>query len=741
MIDPQTIARHGLSPDEYARIERELGRAPNLLELGIFSVMWSEHCSYKSSRKLLRTLPTTGPRVLEGPGENAGVVDLGGGLAAAFKMESHNHPSYIEPTQGAATGVGGILRDVFTMGARPIASLNLLRFGAPSHPKTRFLVHGVVHGIGGYGNSIGVPTVGGEIAFDPSFDGNCLVNAFTVGILPKDRIFKGRAAGPGNPVLYVGARTGRDGIHGATMASAEFDETTEEKRPTVQVGDPFTEKLLLEACLELMKGDAIVGIQDMGAAGLTSSSVEMAGRGGAGLRLHLDRVPVREEGMTPYEIMLSESQERMLLVAERGRERDVERIFQKWDLEAAVVGEVTETGALELVFHGETVGVLPIGPLTEGAPLYDRPRRPPADLEERQRFDPTSLPALDPKVALLRLLRLPTIASKEWVYRQYDHEVRLGAVVRPGGDAALVRVEGGRLGLGLTAHSNSRFCELDPFEGARHAVAECCRNLAAVGAEPLGLTDCLNFGNPEKPEIMWQLERAILGLGDACRALEVPIVSGNVSLYNETDGKAIQPTPAVAVVGLVQDCERTARSWFSREGDVVALLGLPWGQAPALGGSQRQALAGLLRGRPPELDLARERAVQRAAIALIRAGLLRSAHDCSEGGLGVALAECCIMGPEGERHGAELALAPPGRADLSLFSEEPSRLVVSFDPARRAEIQAIAAAHAAPLCELGQVGGDELVVQDVLRVPVAELSHAWRSGLLDVVGQAAGAKA
>ncbi len=769
-MDAATVARHGLSQDEYALVLKALGREPNLVELGVFSVMWSEHCSYKSSRRLLRGLPTTGPRVLQGPGENAGVVDLGDGLAVAFKMESHNHPSYIEPYQGAATGVGGILRDVFTMGARPIASLNLLRFGDPSHPRTAYLLSGVVAGIGGYGNAIGVPTVGGEIAFDHSFDGNCLVNAFTAGVLPSDRIFRGSAAGVGNPVLYVGARTGRDGIHGATMASAEFGggkarrrvsgapaagagergasedasasesphgppDGTEEKRPTVQVGDPFTEKLLLEACLELMKSDAVVGIQDMGAAGLTSSSVEMAGRAGNGLRLQLDRVPMRESGMTPYDVLLSESQERMLIVAARGRENDVLEIFRKWDLEAAVVGEVTDSGRLVATWHDEVAADIPIAPLTDGAPSYDRPRARPADLEQRWQLDTGTLPARPVAERLPELLRRPTIASKEWVYRQYDHQVRLGGVVLPGGDAAVVRIEGGTKGLGLSADCNSRFCQLDPYEGARLAVAECCRNLAAVGAEPVGLTDCLNFGNPEKPEIMWQLAEAIRGLGDACRALELPVVSGNVSLYNETDGKAIQPTPAVAVVGLVEDCRHTARAWFQEAGDRVALLGEAWQGAPELGGSELLAAEGKLAGRPPRLDLEREKAVQRACRQMIRAGLLRSAHDCSEGGLAVALAECCIMGPEDRRLGASLKLPLPGsRPDLALFSEEPSRIVVSYPPAREAEVQAAAKAAGAPLLVLGSVGGDELAIEGACRVPVAALSEAWRGGLPDVLG-------
>jgi phosphoribosylformylglycinamidine synthase len=720
----QVLAQHGLSPQEYSNILEALGRAPNLVELGIFSAMWSEHCSYKSSRLHLRTLPTSGPRVLQGPGENAGVVDIGGGQAVAFKMESHNHPSFIEPTQGAATGVGGILRDVFTMGARPIASLNLLRFGEPSHPKTAFLVGGVVAGIGGYGNSIGVPTVGGEVAFDASFNGNCLVNAFTLGLLPSDRIFRGSATGVGNPVFYVGARTGRDGIHGATMASAEFDETTEEKRPTVQVGDPFTEKLLLEACLELMAGDALVGIQDMGAAGLTSSSVEMAGRAGNGLRLDLERVPVREENMTPYEIMLSESQERMLLVCKLGREEDVRRVFQKWDLEVSAVGEVTATGKLELFFRGDRVAELPVAPLTDGAPCYDRPSAKPADFEARWRLDRESIARVDFAGTLLKLLARPSLASKEWVYRQYDQQVGAGTIVLPGGDAAVVRVGEGPKGLALSAGCNSRFCYLDPFEGARLAVAEVCRNLAVVGAEPIGLTDCLNFGNPEKPEVMWQLVEAIRGLGDACRALEVPIVSGNVSLYNETDGRSIQPTPAVAAVGLLEDVSAFARSWFAVSDDRIALLGNVTGE---LGGSELLASMGQTAGRPPKLDMKAERAVQAACRGLIQKRLVRSAHDCSEGGLALALAESCMMGPH--RLGARVSLpAATDRPDLDAFSEEPSRIVLSFDPAKENEVKAIARAQGAPLTILGEVGGDSLELEGLGKVPVEDLSKAYREG-------------
>ncbi|HVI94665.1 MAG TPA: phosphoribosylformylglycinamidine synthase subunit PurL, partial [Anaeromyxobacter sp.] len=556
-ITPEVVAQHGLTPEEYEQVKRHLGREPSLTELGVFSVMWSEHCSYKSSRVHLKSFPTTGPRVIQGPGENAGVVDLGDGLAAAFKMESHNHPSYIEPYQGAATGVGGILRDVFTMGARPIASMNSLRFGDASHPKTAYLLEGVVAGIGGYGNCIGVPTVGGEVMFHPSYNGNCLVNAFTLGILPADKIFLGTAAGVGNPVMYIGAKTGRDGIHGATMASAEFDASTEEKRPTVQVGDPFMEKLLLEACLELFQTDAVVGIQDMGAAGFTSSSVEMAGRAGNGLDLFLDQVPLREEGMTPYEILLSESQERMLLVAAEGKEDVVRRICTKWDLDVAIVGRVTDSGRWRAHWHGKVVADIPVDPLTEGAPKYQRPMTPHPALPALHAFDPSALP--EPKdlgAVLLRLLARPTIASKEWVYRQYDHMVRLVGAVRPGGDAAVVRLAVGnevhaRKGLALSVGANGRWCFLDPHLGAMHAVAECARNIACVGGEPIAITDCLNFGNPEKPEIMWQFAECVRGIGDACRALGTPVVSGNVSLYNETEGQGILPTPTIGMVGLV----------------------------------------------------------------------------------------------------------------------------------------------------------------------------------------------
>ncbi len=731
MIHSEEVIRaHGLRMDEYRRICDRLGRDPSLLELGIFSVMWSEHCSYKSSRRYLKQFPTAGPRVLVGPGENAGVVDIGDGLAVAFKMESHNHPSYIEPYQGAATGVGGILRDVFTMGARPIALLNSLRFGEKAHTKTRYLLEGVVAGIAGYGNCVGVPTVGGEIAFDESYGGNCLVNVFTAGVLPADKIFRGTASGVGNPVIYVGSKTGRDGIHGATMASAEFDALTEQKRPTVQVGDPFTEKRLLEACLEVFKTDALIGIQDMGAAGLTSSSVEMAGRAGSGIEIDVARVPRREKGMTPYECMLSESQERMLIVAKRGREHEVIEIFRKWDLDAEVIGKVTSTGKIVVLESDRVAAELPIEPLTAEAPVYDRPVARPEWLDALQSFDPLSVAAPgDLGDALLKLLAQPTIASKEWVFEQYDHSVRLGGVLLPGrGDAAVVRVEGSKRALALSVDCNSRFVFLDPFEGARLAVAECTRNVSCVGGEPLGLTDCLNFGNPERPEIMWQFAEATRGLASACRELEVPVVSGNVSFYNETDGRGILPTPTVAVVGLVGDASRHCGSAFSQIGDCIALLGETRGE---LGGSEYiKAFAGKIAGSPPRLSSRVELALQRALRRLIGAGLLSSAHDCSEGGLGVALAESCIVGTIGAR-----VTLDPGRVvpHAFLFGEDASRAVISFSPAASAKVAEVCRELGVPCALIGDVGGDELVIEGYLAQSVAALARAWRSGIPELI--------
>jgi phosphoribosylformylglycinamidine synthase len=737
-VDEAVAREHGLSADEYARIQQILGRVPTWTELGIFSVMWSEHCSYKSSRVHLRGLPTSGPRVIQGPGENAGVVDIGDGQAVVFKMESHNHPSFIEPYQGAATGVGGILRDVFTMGARPIACLDALRFGRPAHEKTQHLVEGVVAGIAGYGNAFGVPTIGGEVFFDESYDGNILVNAMAVGLARTDRIFKGTASGVGNPVLYFGSKTGRDGIHGATMASAEFDEASESKRPTVQVGDPFTEKLLLEACLELMATDLLVGIQDMGAAGLTSSSVEMAARAGNGIELDLDRVPRRERGMTPYELMLSESQERMLAVVARGREAEALAIFDKWDLDAAVVGHVTDTGRIRVLAEGKVVAEIPVAPLAEGL-RYERPFARPASLDDLQRLDAAALPApADLGAALLRLLGAPNIASKQWVYRQYDHMVRLGTVVRPGdGDAAVVRILDGAAdpehakGLALTTDCNPRFCALDPYEGARLAVAESYRNLSTVGAEPLAVTDCLNFGNPERPDVMWQLVEAIRGLGDACRALETPVVSGNVSLYNDTDGKSIKPTPAVGMVGLIADASRAVAAHFvevAGDGDAIGLLGV---NTDEIGGSEYLAWEhGRVAGRPPRLDLAREAAVGRACRAMVAAGWLRSAHDCAEGGLAIAIAESCISGPRAV--GATVELQDRIRPDWLLFGEAPSRIVISFAVEHEAEVRQIAAAHDAPFAVIGRTqGSDSLVIQAGgarLETSTSSLKLAWQGG-------------
>jgi phosphoribosylformylglycinamidine synthase len=733
VINESLAKEHGLTVEEFGRVKSILGREPTYTELGIFSVMWSEHCSYKSSRIHLRGLPTSGPRVIQGPGENAGVVDIGDGQAVVFKMESHNHPSFIEPYQGAATGVGGILRDVFTMGARPIACLDSLRFGRPEAPRMRSLVEGVVAGIAGYGNAFGVPTVGGEVFFDESYDGNILVNAMAVGLARTDRIFKGTASGIGNPVLYFGAKTGRDGIHGATMASAEFDDASESKRPTVQVGDPFTEKLLLEACLELMSSDCLVGIQDMGAAGLTSSSVEMAARAGNGIELDLDRVPRRETGMTGYELMLSESQERMLAVVKHGMEKQALAIFDKWDLDAAVVGKVTDTGRIRVLDEGRVVADIPIDPLAEGL-KYERPFARPASQDELQK-----LPAVDaPKdlgATLIDLLRSPNIASKEWVYRQYDHMVRIGTVVRPGSDAAVIRILDGAKdpahakGIALTTDCNARFCALDPYEGARLAIAEAYRNICATGAEPLAVTDCLNFGNPERPDVMWQLVEAIRGLGDACRALATPVVSGNVSLYNETEGRGVKPTPSIGMVGLMPDASQAVQQSFTEEPSAIALLGL---NTDEIGGSEYlRRVHGKLAGKPPTWHPEREAAVGKACVAMVRAGLLRSAHDCAEGGLAVALAESCVSGARPV--GATITLGDAIRADRLLFGEAPSRIVVSYAPEREAELRAIAEREGAPFAPLGTTGGHRLAIKGHLDVAVADLADAWKNGFRSLV--------
>jgi len=721
------VASHGLTPEEYQKILKILGREPTYTELGVFSVMWSEHCSYKSSRHYLKLLPTEGPRVLQGPGENAGVVDIGAGLAVAFKMESHNHPSFIEPYQGAATGVGGILRDIFTMGARPIASLNSLRFGSIDHPRTPYLLSGVVAGIGGYGNCVGVPTVGGEVYFDECYNGNILVNAFTLGIMKKKRIFTGIAKGVGNPVIYVGSKTGRDGIHGATMASESFSEEKEQRRPTVQVGDPFTEKLLLEACLELMEKDCIVGIQDMGAAGLTSSSSEMAGRGGSGIELDLSRVPLRESGMTPYEILLSESQERMLLVARKGTEDEVKRIFDKWDLDAVVIGQVTEDHQFRAHFNGAEIVRVPITALTKEAPVYQRPATRPSNIDEFQQLDLSAVQEPEDLAATLKLLLgSPNIALKEWVYRQYDHFVRSNTVIAPGADAAVIRVKGTQKGLALTVDGNSRYCFLDPYVGGVLTVAEAARNLACVGARPLGLTDCLNFGSPENPEVMWQFAEVIRGMRDACMALKVPVVSGNVSFYNETDSKPIYPTPTVGMVGLLAKLKRVVTPWFKFPGNIVVLLGRT---REELGGSEYLKLIhGLVKGTPPWIDLKLEQAVQNCCLEAIDRGILRSAHDISDGGLAVSLAECCIGGPD-RPLGVRIETHEMIRGDALLFSESPSRIVVSLEEKNLAQLQELAAELRVPMHVIGTVGGARFVIQPLLQLPVEELRSIWAHGL------------
>ena len=665
--------------------------------------------------------------MLQGPGENAGIVDIGDGLAVAFKMESHNHPSFIEPYQGAATGVGGILRDIFTMGARPVASLNSLRFGAPENPKTKFLLEGVVSGIAGYGNCIGVPTVGGEVYFNSSYNGNCLVNVMTAGVVKKDRIFRGKAAGLGNPVIYAGSKTGRDGIHGATMASDVFGEGGEERRPTVQVGDPFAEKLLLEACLELFKTDFVVGIQDMGAAGLTSSSVEMASRGNVGIELDMDSVPRREEGMTPYELMLSESQERMLMVVRAGTEDAVMEIYRKWDLDAEVIGRVTEGNSVRLIENGQVVADIPVALLTDDAPVYDRPSRRPESQDELNSLDTSKLPEPeDYNGVLIKLMSSMNLASREWIYRQYDHMVRTDTVVCPGSDAAVVRIKGTKKALALTADCNSRYCYLDPRTGGKIAVAEAARNLVVSGARPMALTDCLNFGNPERPEVMWQLIEAIEGIKEACAALGVPVVSGNVSLYNETSGTAVYPTPTIGMVGLIEDLSNHTRQWFLEEGDLIALLGEG---APSLGGSEYLSLVhNMEKGLPPAIDLTTEKAVQEACLKAVRAGIILSAHDISEGGLAVALAEAC-MNPDGPV-GAVIEIDPKSlRPDDLLFGEAQSRIVVSLKTCDLEALKAVAKEAGAPVAVIGRVGGDTLKINSLIALPVDRITGEWKKAL------------
>jgi len=741
MITSEVIAAHNLTQQEFERIKELLGREPSFAELGIFSVMWSEHCSYKSSRVHLKRLPTTGSRVIVPPGENAGVVDLGDGWCAAFKIESHNHPSFIEPFQGAATGVGGILRDIFTMGARPVASMNSLRFGSLDHPqhgrRNRSLLAGVVAGIAHYGNAFGVATVGGEVAFDDAYALNPLVNAFALGLVRHDQIFFGKATGIGNPVLYVGAKTGRDGIHGATMASAEFDEEALEKRPTVQVGDPFLEKLLLEACLEAMRSGAVAGIQDMGAAGLTSSSCEMAARAGTGIELDLSLVPQREQNMTAYEMLLSESQERMLIVAHSGREREVVDIFRKWDLDAVVIGRVRDSRRMQVFHDGEIVADIPVAALTDEAPRYERPMSPPSKIEAQSPQTQAQSTKHKDHTNLLMLLSSGNIASKHWVYRQYDHMVRTNTAILPGADAAVVRIKETRRALAMTLDGNGRYCAVNPREGAKLIVAEAARNVVCVGARPIAITNCLNFASPERPEVMWSFSEVIDGMAEACRALETPVVSGNVSFYNETEGRGILPTPVIGMVGLIEDVRRVVSPGFKKEGDVIALLGTTQDDlsiseyaASVAGIATSEIIAS---GEVPKLDLTRELAVQKTCLAAAEAGLLLAAHDCSDGGFAVALAEMCFSSLGRDAIGAEVDLTGTLDPTSLLFSESPSRIILSFAPAEAAAIEEIARSNNAPFAALGRVGGTRLTIsvngQEAVDAEISDVESAWRSAL------------
>jgi phosphoribosylformylglycinamidine synthase II len=757
---PQGLrARYNLSEEEYRRIVQLIGRRPNEVELNVFSVMWSEHCSYKSSRVHLKKFPTSGDRVLQGPGENAGVVDIGDGWAVAFKIESHNHPSFIEPYQGAATGVGGILRDIFTMGARPIALMDSLRVGPLDDPANRRLLDGVVRGIAGYGNCVGVPTVGGELVVQEMHSRNPLVNVLCAGVLRADRLMRAVAAGPGNAVLYMGSKTGRDGIHGATMASAQFESGDEDKRPNVQVGDPFMEKKLLEACLELIEQGLLVGLQDMGAAGLTSSSVEMAGRAGTGLRMELDRVPLREEGMAPHEICLSESQERMLAVVEPDRLPAVEAICRKWDVETAVIGEVTATGRWELIWHRAPVASLPIRALTEEAPAYDRPMKTPAFVQLLQSLPLEVLPVPgDLTKVLTTMLQSPSLASKAWIYEQYDHMVGTATAVPPGADAAVISIGHTEKAIALSVDGNSRYCLLNPYLGGAIAVMEGARNVTCVGAVPVAVTDCLNFGSPEQPETMWQFAACVEGMADACRRLGLPVVSGNVSLYNETNGHPIYPTPVVGTLGLLDQLNQVVTPWFQSDGDLVLLLG-PVGDA--VGGSEYLRLIHHQeRGLLPEFDFDQELAVQQACRALMAAGLVRSAHDCSEGGLAVALAESSI-GTITPLHtgglGATIALQVPDhhRADGVLFGELQSRIIITIRSDTIESVRSILDSQSAPWAVIGRVGGERLTIslfsgtapsvsraqagtagRPVIDVDLATLQRMWRDGLPQQMGEA-----
>jgi phosphoribosylformylglycinamidine synthase subunit PurL len=721
-VTPALVREHNLTPGEYEAIEQILGRAPTLTELGVFSALWSEHCSYKHTRPVLRTLPTEGPRVLQGPGENAGVLALPDGWAVAFKIESHNHPSAVEPYQGAATGVGGILRDVFTMGARPVAVLNSLRFGPLTEARNRYLFAGVVKGVGDYGNCVGVPTLGGEVAFASGYSGNPLVNAMCVGILRADHLMRARAHGVGNVLLAVGAATGRDGIHGASFASEELSEASEARRPQVQVGDPFTEKLLLEASLDLITSGTIVAIQDMGAAGLTSSSAEMAARGGVGVELDTSRVPLREPGMTPYEILLSESQERMLVVAEPGRIPEVQAICERWELSATPIGRVTDDGLFRVVHEGRTVAAIPGEGLVNGVPIYHPEAAEAPAAVARRAGRPAGPARTDVEGALRLLLDDPTIASKRWVYEQYDSTVQANSVLLPGGDAGVVAVEGTGFGLAVSVDCPNRYVALDPYEGGKMTVAEAARNVACTGARPIGITNCLNFGNPDKPEVFFQFREACRGMADACRAFDTPVTGGNVSLYNESPTGAVDPTPTVGMVGLLDDVTRRVPSHFQQPGDIVAVLGATAGH---LGGSLYWAvIRDFLGGPPPPCDLAAERRLQDLLVAAAGAGLLRSAHDCADGGLAVALAEAAMGGPYAHQPlgaGVHLAQPPGTEPEALLFGEDGARAVVSADPAHVDALRRLAAGLGVPFAAVGSVGS----AGGALRVTVGTTTWAW----------------
>jgi len=756
-LEPKVWRDMGLTDSEYEQIKKILGREPNYVEVGMFAVMWSEHCGYKNSRPVLKMFPTKSDRVLQGPGENAGIVDIGDGLAVVFKVESHNHPSAVEPFQGAATGVGGIVRDIFTMGARPIASLNSLRFGSLDNARVRYLLGGVVAGIAAYGNCLGVPTVGGEVYFHPCYEGNPLVNAMCVGLIEHKHIARGVASGVGNPVMVVGAKTGRDGIHGATFASEELSEASASRRPSVQVGDPFMEKLLIEACLEIIHRGLVGGIQDMGAAGLTSSSCEMAARGGSGMEIDVALVPRREEGMTPYEVMLSESQERMLLVPKQGCEDQVGEVFTRWGLDAVVVGRVTEDGLMRIKDNGVVVAEVPAKALTDECPVYYREEREPEVIKVNRGTSPNPPEPDDYNQVLRRVLGSSSVASKEWVYRQYDHMVQVNTAVRPGSDAAVLRVKGTNKGLAMTIDCNSRYCYLDPFRGGAIAVAEAARNLVCSGAQPLAITDCLNFGNPEKPEVFWQFRQSVSGMTAACNELGIPVVSGNVSLYNETNGEAIYPTPVVGMVGLIDNIDLRMTQGFKEEGDVIVLLG---DTLPEIGGSEYLYVTqGQEIGQVPDLDLAREQRLQECCLELIKNSLMGSAHDCSEGGLGVALVESCISGGIGANValptnvgsdagaspavGANTASSSGMRPDYYLFSESQSRVLISIPEQNLSALKEICDRHLVPFTVLGRVGGDAVVIRKgeapatgnpgrtvgeeaIINMELVELEKLWR---------------